>query len=540
MSFSLTSFASPSQWLLNWVRGYWDDDSSSRTVSSEAALSYAPIWYGVNKIAGHIAQLPIGVYQRVERGGERRRDHPTARIMRRPNAYQTATIFREQLATHSLLEGNGRAAVVRASGRVVELIPLHPECTATGMIDGVKVHATRPPKDDRLRRFFEDIDGENGNGTGVIMLDDADVLHVLGLSIDGICGLPLRNVAKRNLNAAIDTEKRFAKGMEQGFAGSLMLQAPAGVLRNEDEAKKFMEHFEQRHNSPEKAGKPGLLREGMTANILQSSNRESEMTDNRKFQRQDAALWLGLEQILGDDSSVSYNSLEQKNLAYLMNCLNRWLKRWEEEIEAKLLPTRQFMRDSHYVRFNTAALLKSDYQSSVESLGVAIGARILSPNEAREKLDMLPYEGGDTYENPNITPGQGGASQASEDDETQDESINNASQSELAVIARLENLVGCEANRVQQAAEKASANGKNFLEWVESWYSEKWEPKLANCFEEMGEDRELATIHCQESKARILDVCDYSQPDTLAENIRKAVSTWKGRASNLLAGESAS
>jgi len=84
-----------------------------------------------------------------------------------------------------------------------------------------------------------------------------------------------------------------------------------------------------------------------------------------QFQRQDAALWLGLEQILGDDTSVSYNSLEQKNLAYLMNCLNKWLKRWEEEMEYKLLPRRQFDLESHFIRFNSAALLKSDYKTSV-------------------------------------------------------------------------------------------------------------------------------------------------------------------------------
>jgi len=532
----LTSFANPAQWLLNWVRGSWEDDESSRKVTSEAALSYAPIWYGVNKIAGHIAQLPIGVFQRVERGGERKRGHQTARILRRPNAYQTASIFREQLATHSLLEGNGRAAIVRTEGgAIAELIPLHPDCTATGMIDGVKIHATRPSADDRLRRFFADVDGEAGNGTSVIMLDDAEVLHVLGLSLDGICGIPLRDIAKRNLNAAIDTEKRFAKGMAQGFSGSLMIEAPTGVFRSEDDAKKFLEHFEKRHNSPEKAGKPGLLREGMKANILQSSNRESELTDNRKFQRQDAALWLGLEQILGDDSSVSYNSLEQKNLAYLMNCLNRWLKRWEEEIEAKLLPTRQFRADSHYVRFNTAALLKSDYKTSVESLGVAIASRIISPNEAREKLDLLPYDGGDSFENPNITPGAGGATEESDQTTTSTNEATDATANseQLALTARVEHLIKVEANKVKQAAQKASDGGKNFLEWVDSHYA-KWEPKLANWFEEIGIDRDLATQHCAESTRRLLDVCDYSKDDTLAENVAKACGSWPARAANVI------
>lgn len=533
MSFGISSFRDPAQWVLNWMRGGWDDDSSSRNVTSEAALSYAPIWYGVTKIAGHIAQLPIGVYQRVERGGERKRGHVTAKLMRRPNNYQTSSIFREQIAVHSLLEGNGRAAIVRAGSKVIELIPLHPECTATGMLGGVKIHATRPSKDDRLRRFFADVDG-NMDSTGVIMLDDVDVVHILGLTLDGVCGVPLREIGRRNLNAAINTEKRFAKGMEQGFSGSLMLTAPKGIFRSEDDARKFLEHFEDRHHSAEKSGKPGLLREGMTAEILQSSNRENEMTDNRKFQRQDAALWLGLEQILGDDSSVSYNSLEQKNLAYLMNCLNRWLKRWEEELEVKLLPTREFERDTHYIRFNTAALLKSDYKTSVESLAMAIQATLISPNEGREKLDMLPYEGGDTYNNPNITPGETGSSET-ETDETEEteETPTNNSRETLAQLARLEHLIGVEANKCCQAATKASAEGKNYLEWVDQFYA-TWTDRLANWLEEIGLDRDLATGHVQASKERLLEVADMSSNETLPMNVKKCCDSWRSRAQGLV------
>ncbi|MCA9130905.1 MAG: phage portal protein, partial [Planctomycetales bacterium] len=247
--------------------------------------------------------------------------------------------------------------------------------------------------------------------------------------------------------------------------------------------------------------------------------RDAEMTDNRKFQRQDAALWLGLEQILGDDSSVSYNSLEQKNLAYLMNCLNRWLVRWEEELAYKLLSTLEFQNDSHYIKFNSAALLRSDHKTTVESLSLAINSTIMSPNEAREKLDMLPYDGGDTHQNPAITPG----GSAMETDTVVVDTGN------AAVVARLQHLIGVEARRVEQAASK----GRNYVGWVDAFYADNWEPKLANWFEELGIDRDAASTYCRESKRRLLDVCDYSTNDTLASNISKCVSTWKNRANTI-------
>jgi hypothetical protein len=247
------------------------------------------------------------------------------------------------------------------------------------------------------------------------------------------------------------------------------------------------------------------------------------MIENRKFQRQDAALWLGLEQILGDDSSVSYNSLEQKNLAYLMNCLNKWLKRWEEELEYKLLTDREYDTDSVYIRFNTAALLKSDYKTSIESLSAAITSTIISPNEAREKLDLNPYDGGDVYANPAITPGSSDTP-APSDGSTPDPGANSSG---LAIRARVQHLFGVEANRVKKCAESG-----NFLARVEAFYS-KWEPKLADAFEEVGVDRDEAASHCSESLRRLLDVADYSTADNLLANVSKCVNDWKQRANSI-------
>lgn len=533
---NLTSFRNPSRWLLDWVRGWDTDESQDRRLSSQKVLSYAPIWYGVNKIAGHIAQLPVGVYRRLDEGGaERDRKHNVHRVIRRPNPYQSSVLFREQVAVHSLLEGNGRAAIVRRgvsnNSVVSELIPLHPECSATMMINGEKYHATRPDEHDRLRLFFDAMDE---TPMGIILLEDWQVLHIPGLSFDGVNGLALRKIAERNLGASINMEKRLGNQMEKGFSGSLMLEVPPALLRDEKEAKKFLEDFEKRHNSPEKAGKVGMLREGMKANLLTMNNRDAELTDQRKFQRQDAALWLGLESILGDDTSVSYNSLEQKNLAYLMNTLNKWLSRWEQEMEYKLLPKRQFESESHFIRFNTAALLKSDYKTSVESLALAIGATIMSPNEAREKLDMNPYPGGDVYQNPAITVAEP-SSTSGGDDEPDDPADDSEPMSadrrrELVVQSHVRHLIGVEANRIKKAAQ----HSKNFLGYVDNFYSKKWELYLADTLEEIGIDRDEARRHCAESRRLLLEVCDYSLPETLAENVAKCVSDWKNRASQIV------
>ena len=46
--------ASPAQWLVDWVRQKTND--SGVEWSQTTALTYPPVWYAVNKIAGNVAQ----------------------------------------------------------------------------------------------------------------------------------------------------------------------------------------------------------------------------------------------------------------------------------------------------------------------------------------------------------------------------------------------------------------------------------------------------------------------------------------------------
>ena len=494
-------------------------------ITAQSALTYPAVWYGVNKIAGHIAQLPVGVYKRNEgdNGAQRERLHPVARLLRKPNAYQTATIYREQIAVHSILQGNGRAAIVRAGGMITELIPLLPEYTATGMLKGEKVHATRPPQDDRLRLFFESVT-EDDNGP--ILLNDLEVVHIPGLTLDGVVGLPLIVAAKRNLQISLGTESRLANQMEYGFQGNIMLQAPEGVFRKQQEAEEFLEAFEARHHDKTKAGRPGLLRDGITANILAMNNTDAQFSEQRAFQRQDAALWLGLEQILGDDTSVSYNSLEQKNLAYLMNTLNKWLTRWEDEFECKLLPQAQFANDEYYIRFETDALLKSDFKSTIEALSNAVASTILNQNEARAMINRNPIPSGNEFGNPWTSSGA-----TSNDDATRNRPVEEPD-TQAATRSRIEHLIGVECRRVIDGTRHP-----NYLAWVDQFYA-RWQSKLAVWLADLGiEDSDgIASAHCDESHDLLLESCGLCTADELRQTIVDTVAHWRDRSTAILEG----
>jgi HK97 family phage portal protein len=315
--------------------------------------------------------LPCNLHRINGRRNEKVLNHLGYRLLRvRPNQYQTPFIFKRQLQCHALLWGNGRAYVHR-NGLQTELIPLMPDRTQTMLVEGTKVHFTVVDRDERLPI---DIDASQ-NPHKVVDINDADVIHVPGLGFDGVEGKSLISVAAQSWGLGLGAETQERKKQRKGYSGGLMLEAPAGVFRQEKDAQEFLENFRKDHEGEEKAGRVGMLREGIKANVLAMSNSDAQFIEQRKFQRQDAALWFMLEHILGDDSSVSYSSLEQKNLAYIQNCLSAWLTTWEQELEAKLLTPAE-TNSGYYFKFNDGALLRGDKAATMTFATAGVTARI--------------------------------------------------------------------------------------------------------------------------------------------------------------------
>ncbi|MFN7318473.1 MAG: phage portal protein, partial [bacterium] len=236
----------------------------------------------------------------------------------------------------------------------------------------------------------------------------------------------------------------------------------------------------------------------------------------------------------------SYNGHEQKNLAYLV-ALDRWLVKFEEQCDMKLLTQSQKIRRSHFHKFNRASIHRTDLQTTTSSLALLVTHRIMSPNEARAKLDLNPYEGGDEFANPAITPGapqqdesesdaSPGEDETSEDDaseDAQEEQTQSSAMASRAVEETIRSLIKTEANNAI-----AGAKSKNFGVWINKNYP-KWESKLAEKLEALGLDRDLARKHCHES---VQALCGIALKETgdLPKAIAAEVSTWTDRTFNLM------
>jgi hypothetical protein len=144
------------------------------------------------------------------------------------------------------------------------------------------------------------------------------------------------------------------------------------------------------------------------------------------------------------------------------------------------LREREIEADSHFFRWSTGALLRSDTKTTYETLTAGVRGRIITPNEAREVLDLEPIEGGDELQNPaiDVRRAQSDTSDESDESDTSDTSDRSDDESLRArlratIADRLQDLAAVERSRVEAAAAKPGGGLA-----IREFYG-RWETTLA-------------------------------------------------------------
>ncbi len=461
---------------MNWLLDMFNSDPAR--VSESTILSSPTVWYCTNLISGDLAKMPLEVRREDSEGGfELYRKHPSYKLLsNQANDYQTADCFKENLTAHALNWGNGRAAIVRDGTRPVELIPMLPDRSDTVMVDGEVYHVTMPLADDPLlfRSVMEtESPSELVNRNDLVVLHDRDVLHIKGFGYNGYEGVSIARVLQNTIGIDLQSQKYANDGMKRGFAGEVMLEAPTGLFRNEDEARQFLDGFRKRHERGQDGETVGLLREGLKANVLSISPSDSQFLEQRAFSRQDVAMIFGMHSLPFEESASSYNSLEQKQLAYLASCLDRWLVRWEFQCDMKLRSEAEKRIDAVHHVFDRMSWLRTDISSKQEVTSGLLSSMVINRNEARKWWNLNPVEGGDEFLNPFTTTGD---EEVVEDEELEEEPVEEVEDEDEAEIVenRLKYLITLEASRIIEMSER-----KDFLDQLDGFFS-KWAITLLN------------------------------------------------------------
>jgi len=361
---------------------YLATGSTSQNVTADSAMKISAVWRCVNLISGKVATLPLDLKRRVGDKREDAEDHQLWHLLRRrPNQWQTPAEFRRMMQASVLLRGNGYAYKVQSAGRVIGLIPLN--------ADNVEV------KQERDLSLTYNVTLPSGQRT---VLKQKDMLHLRGLTLDGVVGLPVLTYARESMNLALNTENHangiFANGTMAG--GVLKHQGKLGT----DGQEALRDSLEYYRKGGAREGRDLILEEGMTYERLGMTSNDAQFIQTRVQTLAEIGMYFGVPlHLIGlNDKASSWGTgIEQMGIGFVTYTLQDWLTMWEQAIGRDLITEKE---PDLYAKFNINGLLQGDAKTRFDGYATARNWGWMSVNDIRALEDMNPIDGGDEYLEP--------------------------------------------------------------------------------------------------------------------------------------------
>ena len=363
-------------------------------VNGSMALTVSAWWRGINLVSGDVGKLPLCAFRRIAGGKnkEAAKEHPAYRLAKRPNQEMTAMVFKRTLQGHAMSEGNGYGAIRRTKdGTPFEVIPLNPSKVYPVRYGGVLTYLYTPQTDDPNVL-------ESSSGDQVRKITAKDVLHIKGLSFDGLCGYSVVRAGKDALGRAKATSLYGARYFRNNARPSVVLEHPQRI--SEGAAQKLRESWNRLHEGVDNAHRTAVLEDGLKLSSFQINARDSQLIETEQHSLIEVANYLGLPpHKVGHPARTAFSSLEQENKSYLDEALMPWLIAWEEEWEAKLLTENEKSDDSVTVEFIKQALLMGDMAARSAFYHAALLDGWMSRDEVRalENMNEMPEGLGQKY-----------------------------------------------------------------------------------------------------------------------------------------------
>ncbi|QGM46649.1 phage portal protein [Methylocystis heyeri] len=382
-----SDLAAPSSWLYEILAGSNPDTEAGVNISPETAMRSPAVRKAVETISSAVATLPLQLFERLPSGARKPvAGHPALRLVsQNANPWTPASRMIEQVTRDALLYGNGFLWPHRSNGELAELIHMRPPYTTVKY----RLDTSEP-------FYLFSIAGPDGEAK---QLNFDEVVHIQNASIDGILGVSPVIQAKEAiaLNIAMMSygARLFGRGARP--AGMLSFAKALGDAANA----RMKASWQAAHSGPNSGG-TAILEEGAVWTPISFTSVDAQYLELFQFSINEIARVFGVPpSMIYELGRATWANSADMRASFLQLSLSRWLMEWESQLNLKLLSEDE--RQRLFFKFNTDELLRTDLPTRAAAYATLVNARILSPNEARERENLAPYEGGDEFINANTT-----------------------------------------------------------------------------------------------------------------------------------------
>lgn len=343
--------------------------SGNKSIATpKTSLTLSAFFNGVDQLSTDIAKMPKAIYRKTDRVRERLSSHPANYLIATaPSELMTAFDFWRTIVLQMLLIGESFVQIHRNSSGEEEFFDI---------MDNEKVDV----KKEKTRLIYT-YDGKK--------ISSADILHFKGFTLNGIRGISVISFAAANLGVQLDTQEYSGEIYSNRGLGYGVIESDQAV--DNENKKKIVDGFKSRMN--EKGSmKVAALDFGLKYKSISITPQEAQFLEVGKFSIEDVARWLNMPtHKLKSLQNANFNTLEQQNMQYVVDCLIGWTAKIEAELNRKLFPRNSQFKD--YIKFNEKVFLRGDAKSQAEFYTKMVYSGIMTRNEVRELEDLNPVEG---------------------------------------------------------------------------------------------------------------------------------------------------
>jgi HK97 family phage portal protein len=371
---------SSGQGLINVLRSGGSGTFAGQTVNADTALTLGAVFACVRVLAESTATLPLLLYRRNGDDKERATEHPLYALLHdAPNDEMTSVELIEALVANTTLWGKGYAQIVwDNAGDARELWPLLSRYMLIERKNGVLLyHYDEPGRKRTFQRW--------------------EILHVKGLSLNGLDGLSVIGYMRRALGLGLTLDTFGEAFYGNGARPGVVLQYP-GIL-SEEAQNMLRDSWISRHGGPENVNKPAVLEEGVKIETYGMPMEDAQFIQSKMFQAKEIARWFRVQpHKIGILDDATFSNIEHQGLEFVTDTLGPWITRIEKRVSLDLLLSNE--RPRYFAEFLVDKLLRGDQTARYGAYAIGRQWGWLSRNDIRRKENMNAIDGGDDYLSP--------------------------------------------------------------------------------------------------------------------------------------------
>ncbi|WP_295808911.1 phage portal protein [uncultured Nitratireductor sp.] len=363
--------------ILESFSGAWQNNVE---VDFNSVLSFHADFACRTLIASDISKLRVKLVKKDDDGIWTEVSSPAySPVLRKPNHFQNRIQFFETWVLSKLQRGNTYILKQRDNGGSVRRL---------FVLDPLRV---KPLVADDGSVFYELNTDELSGLPERVIVPAREIIHdrfncmfhpLVGMSPIYAGGL----AAMQGLAIQSNSTRFFENGAQPGG----VLVAPGSI--SDETAGRLKEYWDNNFTG-KKAGKVAVLGDGLKYEAMAAKAIDSQLIEQLKWSAEVVCSVYHVPPYkIGVGQMPSYNNVQALNTEYYSQCLQKLI----EDIEICLDEGLGMTGEKIGTEFDLDGLLRMDSVTQMQALKEGISAGIMSPNEARRRLDLKKVDGGET------------------------------------------------------------------------------------------------------------------------------------------------